>query len=60
MHIAHSLLLLGDVRGAWEVADTILHQAKPPYSFPEAMHPRSGGGSMGDGHHGWAAAESWL
>jgi hypothetical protein len=60
MHVAHSLLLMGDVRGAWDVADTLLHQAKPPYSFPEAMHPRSGGGSMGDGHHGWAAAEILL
>lgn len=60
MHVAHSLLLMGDVQAAWEVADTLLHQAKPPYSFPEAMHPRSGGGSMGDGHHGWAAAEIIL
>jgi hypothetical protein len=60
MHVAHSLLLMGDVQAAWEVADTLLLQAKPPYSFPEAMHPRSGGGSMGDGHHGWAAAEIIL
>ncbi|MBN1698255.1 MAG: hypothetical protein JW881_12135 [Spirochaetales bacterium] len=26
-------------------------------SFPEAIHPVTGGGCMGDGHHGWACAE---
>ncbi len=28
-------------------------------TWPEAVHPRTGGGCMGDGHHGWAAAE-WI
>jgi hypothetical protein len=27
--------------------------------WPEAIHPLTGGGCMGDGQHGWAAAE-WL
>ncbi len=26
-------------------------------TFPEAIHPLTGGGCMGDGHHGWAAAD---
>ncbi len=28
-------------------------------NWPEAIHPFSGGGCMGDGQHGWAAAE-WV
>jgi hypothetical protein len=28
--------------------------------LPEAIHPKTGGGAMGDGHHGWAAAEIIL
>jgi hypothetical protein len=28
-------------------------------NWPEAVHPFSGGGCMGDGQHGWAAAE-WV
>ena len=60
LQIAHSFLLLGEVNEAWQVAQTIFQQARPPYSFPEAIHPRSGGGVMGDGHHGWAAAEVIL
>jgi hypothetical protein len=60
LQIAHSFLILGDVDKAWEVAETIFRQAIPPYSLPEAIHPRTGGGTMGDGHHGWAAAEIIL
>jgi len=33
--------------------------ASPTGQWPEAIHPRTGGGCMGDGQHGWAAAE-WL
>lgn len=53
-------MILGEVEKAWEVAETIFRQATPPYSLPEAIHPRTGGGTMGDGHHGWAAAEIIL
>lgn len=34
--------------------------ASPTMNFPEAIHPATGGGCMGDGHHGWAAAEVVL
>ena len=33
--------------------------ASPTGTWPEAVHPLTGGGCMGDGHHGWAAAE-WI
>lgn len=35
----------------------MLSAATPTYTWPEAIHPRLGGGCMGDGHHGWAAAD---
>ncbi|HTR81713.1 MAG TPA: hypothetical protein VMM58_08785 [Bacteroidota bacterium] len=60
LQIAHAFLVVGEIEKAWKIADTIFSQGAPPYSFPEAIHPRSGGGTMGDGHHGWAAAEIVL
>jgi hypothetical protein len=33
---------------------------KPTYTWPEAIHPRTLGGCIGDGHHGWAAADFIL
>jgi len=33
--------------------------ASPTGQWPEAIHPLTDGGCMGDGQHGWAAAE-WL
>jgi hypothetical protein len=35
----------------------LLEVASPTWTWPEAVHPYLGGGCMGDGHHGWAAAE---
>lgn len=60
MHIAHALLWMNDTDAAWRVANSIFKQAPSPYSLPEAIHPKTGGGAMGDGHHGWAAAEILL
>lgn len=60
LQLAHALLYLQEDSLAWRVANTIFRQAQQPYSFPEAIHPRTGGGVMGDGHHGWAAAEIVL
>jgi hypothetical protein len=39
-------------RLAWMV-----EAATPTHTWPEAIHPGLGGGCMGDGHHGWAAAD---
>jgi hypothetical protein len=60
LQLAHSYLFMKDTVRAWEVAETIFRQSQSPYSLPEAIHPKTGGGSMGDGHHGWAAAEIIL
>lgn len=60
LQLAHSLLLLDSVDEAWKMAESVFRQASPSYAFPEAIHPKTGGGSMGDGHHGWAAAEVVL
>jgi hypothetical protein len=35
----------------------MLDAATPTWTWPEAVHPRLDGGCMGDGHHGWPAAE---
>ncbi|MBV8386889.1 MAG: hypothetical protein JO155_08885 [Acidimicrobiia bacterium] len=35
----------------------MLSAATATYTWPEAIHPQLGGGCMGDGHHGWAAAD---
>ncbi len=35
----------------------MMDAATPTWTWPEAIHPRLDGGCMGDGHHGWAAAE---
>jgi hypothetical protein len=37
----------------------LLNHASGTYAWPEAINPRTGGGSMGDGCHGWASA-AWL
>ncbi len=58
LHVAQVLLRAADpdfetlVR---KVAD----EASPTGQWPEAIHPRTGGGCMGDGHHAWASAE-WI
>lgn len=60
LQLAHALLYLDEDVAAWRVANSIFQQASQPHSLPEAMHPRTGSGVMGDGHHGWAAAEIVL
>jgi hypothetical protein len=60
LQLAHAYLLRNDPQRAWYIANTIFRQCVSPYSLPEAIHPKTGGGAMGDGHHGWAAAEIVL
>jgi hypothetical protein len=56
--IAQSLLRMEDNRYR-----SLIHAVKGLASstgqWPEAIHPHTGGGCMGDGQHGWAAAE-WV
>ncbi|MEA3274641.1 MAG: hypothetical protein U9Q81_04965 [Pseudomonadota bacterium] len=58
LHIAQVLLRAGDPRYL-ELLDRVAALASPTGQWPEAIHPRTGGGCMGDGQHVWAAAE-WL
>lgn len=56
LQIASCELEAGDPR-AWRRLRWMLDAATPTFTWPEAVHPRLGGGCMGDGHHGWAAAD---
>jgi hypothetical protein len=56
LQLAFVELLAGD-RRALERLTWMLGAASPTYAWPEAIHPQLGGGCMGDGHHGWAAAD---
>ena len=56
LQLAYVELLAGDATG-WHRLRWLLDVASPTYTWPEAIHPRTGGGCMGDGHHGWAAAD---
>jgi hypothetical protein len=58
LHLAQVLLRAGDARHS-ELADALVRLASPTGQWPEAVHPRTEGGCMGDGQHIWAAAE-WV
>ena len=58
LHIAQVLLRAGDPR-CHDLMQTVADLASPTGQWPEAIHPRTLGGCMGDGQHVWAAAE-WL
>ena len=58
LHLAQVLLRAGD-RRYQPLVRTVAHLASPTGQWPEAVHPRTGGGCMGDGQHAWASAE-WV
>jgi len=58
LHLAQALLRAGDPRH-FELMENVAALASPTGQWPEAIHPGTGGGCMGDGHHVWAAAE-WV
>ncbi len=58
LHMAQVLLRAKDTR-YWSLVETVARLASPTGQWPEAIHPRTGGGCMGDGQHVWAAAE-WV
>jgi hypothetical protein len=58
LHLAQVLLRAGD-RRALDLFRSVAALASPTGQWPEAVHPRTGGGCMGDGHHVWASAE-WV
>jgi hypothetical protein len=58
LSIAQSLLRSNDSRYI-ALINRVAELASPTGQWPEAIHPITGGGCMGDGQHGWAAAE-WV
>lgn len=58
LHMAQVLLRVGD-RRYFALMEQLASMASPTGQWPEAMHPGTRGGCMGDGQHVWAAAE-WL
>ena len=59
LHLAQVRLRAGDAAEAWALMDAVVGLASPTGQWPEAIHPLTMGGCMGDGQHIWAAAE-WL
>jgi hypothetical protein len=60
LQIAQAWLYAGERDRFWNMLTDVLRHASPTLNYPEAIHPLTGGGTMGDGHHGWAAAEVAL
>ncbi|MFA5038800.1 MAG: hypothetical protein WC732_03880 [Candidatus Omnitrophota bacterium] len=58
LSIAQVFLRAGDLRFL-KLLRAIQDLASPTGQWPEAIHPATKGGCMGDGEHAWAAAE-WL
>lgn len=58
LHVAQVLLRAGDIR-FYDLMDNVARRASSTGQWPEAIHPQTGGGCMGDGQHVWAAAE-WV
>lgn len=58
LDVAQTLLRNGDERYR-DLINAVADLASPTGQWPEAIHPRTLGGCMGDGQHGWAAGE-WV
>jgi hypothetical protein len=58
LHVAQVLLRAGDNR-CLQLMETVASLSSSTGQWPEAIHPRTRGGCMGDGQHIWAAAE-WV
>lgn len=58
-HLAQIHLRAGETALMWPLIERAITLASPTGQWPEAVHPRTGGGCMGDGQHIWAASD-WL
>jgi hypothetical protein len=58
LDLAQTYLRAGDGRFG-DLLRAVAALASPTGQWPEAIHPNTLGGCMGDGQHGWAAAE-WV
>jgi hypothetical protein len=59
LHLAQIRLRAQQPEAMWPLVRRVIELASPTGQWPEAVHPRTGGGCMGDGQHIWAAAD-WL
>jgi hypothetical protein len=58
LHMAQNFLRVGNPK-YFDLMKAVAALASPTGQWPEAIHPRTKGGCMGDGQHVWAAAE-WI
>lgn len=58
LEVAQLLLREGNPR-LFDLIGSVAELATETGQWPEAIHPRTRGGCMGDGHHVWASAE-WV
>ncbi|MFA5928588.1 MAG: hypothetical protein WC838_04745, partial [Candidatus Margulisiibacteriota bacterium] len=58
-HVAQCYVALRDKK-ALKILNWLLDKATDTFTWPEAINPQNFGGNMGDGHHGWAAADFLL
>jgi hypothetical protein len=58
LHVAQVLLRAGD-RRVFDLVKSVSECASSTGQWPEAIHPHTQGGCMGDGQHIWASAE-WI
>ncbi len=56
LHIAECCLFARNPE-AWRIIQWVLDHASPTFTWAEGLHPITLHGGMGDGHHGWAAAD---
>jgi hypothetical protein len=59
LHVAQCLLAQRNA-DAWKIIRWVLRHASPTFTWAEGIHPLTRHGDMGDGHHGWAAADFLL
>ena len=57
LQMAEGFLHLGKTDEAFEIFRQLMKLSSVAYTFPEAVHPNTRSGCMGDGFHGWAFAE---
>ncbi|MFN3603313.1 MAG: hypothetical protein ACK4UJ_01250 [Leptonema sp. (in: bacteria)] len=60
LQVAHSFFKLNYVKLARRILKKVLKVRNQLWAYPEAIHPTTLGGVMGDGFHGWASAELIL
>lgn len=60
LQVAQCALKLGNIELARRIFNRVIEVRSNLFTYPEAIHPLTGGGVMGDGFHGWASAELLL